>query len=580
MDEDGDGFGRATDTDCQEGLLPGDCDDSDKDVHPDAHDLCGNDNDDDCDGTIDEGIDELCNGLDDDCDGETDEGVLSGFYRDADGDGAGQGQPIYACIAPGGTSEVSTDCDDEDAHRSPSEPEVCDGLDNDCSGAADQTFACAMGTQTDCITHCGSAGTGACTSSCEKPLAADCAPPAEVCNGADDNCDGSIDEGLRGKAEDETVWTQSVPGSSALGMAFGVPRQGGGAFIFYDGRGDGSGIQVGALDQDGRAVASPASLADITAGARFFRAIRTETSLVLASAVSAGGSTFNTRVQIFHPETLSLVDEETVLNSGLIYDASAFEDVDGLHVLILYGRYVEPSTRLFARVLTRGQSGFLPTSDERELANGYMQNAATSPIPCRSEWLVAINTNPPVLRRITAGGALVGPNPVATLEGPATGLSSRASKCASQDPELVVAMASTGATTLRRLRFTRSSGIMSQVGVDLSLATRFSAVSMLDYGGRFFIAASETVAEMYEVDFAAAQGSQLRSIELRGPSDPHPGRTDWAPFPTLSIVPTGRGLGVTFGSMPEYNTLNAHYAETHPEDPKKPVGLTFSVGCP
>lgn len=51
-------------------------------------------------------------------------------------------------------------------------------------------------------------------------------------------------------------------------------------------------------------------------------------------------------------------------NSGLIYDASAFEDVDGLHVLILYGRYFEPSTRLFARVLTRGQEHYAETHPE------------------------------------------------------------------------------------------------------------------------------------------------------------------------------------------------------------------------
>ena len=73
-----------------------------------------NEADDDCDGTVDEGVvnacgecgpvpNEECNGVDDDCDGETDEGLLN------------------AC----GQCGV--------------QPEECNGIDDDCDGQIDET---------------------------------------------------------------------------------------------------------------------------------------------------------------------------------------------------------------------------------------------------------------------------------------------------------------------------------------------------------------------------------------------------------------------------------------------------------
>ena len=70
--------------------------------------------------------------------------------------------------------------------------EICDGVDNDCDGNADEDFDL----QTD-LNHCGACNAtcdGVCTAgACEGP---DCVPADETCNGADDDCDGNTDEGV------------------------------------------------------------------------------------------------------------------------------------------------------------------------------------------------------------------------------------------------------------------------------------------------------------------------------------------------------------------------------------------------
>ena len=86
------------------------------------------------------GATEFCNGYDDNCDGTIDEDGavdVATWYEDADGDGYGSTGTLDACDLPAGYSGADGDCDDADSAISPAETDVCDGVDNDCDGTVD-----------------------------------------------------------------------------------------------------------------------------------------------------------------------------------------------------------------------------------------------------------------------------------------------------------------------------------------------------------------------------------------------------------------------------------------------------------
>jgi hypothetical protein len=96
-----------------------DCDDEDPSIGPHAVDVCDE--------------------VDNNCDGQIDEGVTNTFYADIDGDGYGvESEATEACTQPPGTARYAGDCDDDNSDISPGEEEVCDDLDNDCDGVADE----------------------------------------------------------------------------------------------------------------------------------------------------------------------------------------------------------------------------------------------------------------------------------------------------------------------------------------------------------------------------------------------------------------------------------------------------------
>ena len=140
-DVDGDGFGdeSAIVESCQTTPprdtveVPGDCDDDDDRVHPDAIERC-NGIDDDCDASVD------------DADADLDTSTAEVFLPDGDSDGYPSGDDleaaVRACVPPSGfaTPQGSLDCDDMAPGVNPGAVEVCgDGIDNDCDGATDDS---------------------------------------------------------------------------------------------------------------------------------------------------------------------------------------------------------------------------------------------------------------------------------------------------------------------------------------------------------------------------------------------------------------------------------------------------------
>lgn len=119
------------------------------------------------------------------------------YYPDDDGDGFGRHEYAYvACpgdLVPQGfvlEREEGFDCDDTNAQVNPAGDETCDLLDNDCSGAVDDIppkvcyAPSALGACPGKLT---------CT---EGQTFCDAKEPElEVCDGVDNNCNWSIDEG-------------------------------------------------------------------------------------------------------------------------------------------------------------------------------------------------------------------------------------------------------------------------------------------------------------------------------------------------------------------------------------------------
>jgi hypothetical protein len=131
-------------------------------------------------------IAELCNAVDDDCDTVSDEGFNVGMPCDG-GDDDLCALGAFVCTV----DQKGNQCNEP----GPGRVELCNGEDDDCDGTINEGFG--LGTPCD-----SAADTDLCTDGmrvCDGTMATTCNDglpnKVEICNGADDDCDGSTDEG-------------------------------------------------------------------------------------------------------------------------------------------------------------------------------------------------------------------------------------------------------------------------------------------------------------------------------------------------------------------------------------------------
>ncbi len=169
---------------------------------------------DDGDASVSPVTSETCDGVDDDCSGVADDGLATNtLYADADGDGYGdEGASIETCWPTlSGYTRDATDCDDGDAAASPAATEVCDGRDDDCDGTADEDGASGSATYYLDADGDGYGLSGSSRDACDAPSgyvadASDCDDAsASVHTGASETCDG-VDQDCDGET-DEGVTT-------------------------------------------------------------------------------------------------------------------------------------------------------------------------------------------------------------------------------------------------------------------------------------------------------------------------------------------------------------------------------------
>lgn len=146
-----------------------------------------------------------CDGTDDDGDGTADDGCDDDGDDYCDSHMIVVGSPTVCLRGPG-------DCNDGDATSHPGAIEVCDGLDNDCSGAADEPYDLDRD------------GARTCDGDCDDANPRTHPEASEICDNRDNDCDAAVDEGLDGDGDGFTTCENDCNDESVSI----TPRPGGG----------------------------------------------------------------------------------------------------------------------------------------------------------------------------------------------------------------------------------------------------------------------------------------------------------------------------------------------------------------
>lgn len=164
---------------------------------------------------------EVCDGKDNDCNGVIDNGVLTTFYRDADNDGYGSASvTTQACTPPTGYVANNTDCNDNAASIHPGATEICDGIDQDCVGGADNGVALNAACTTGLSGVCSAGRTTACTNG---TLTCTAWRTAETFDDPSTASDGGVDEDCDGP--EQVVYVDPTGNDSNTGLVPNLPVQ-------------------------------------------------------------------------------------------------------------------------------------------------------------------------------------------------------------------------------------------------------------------------------------------------------------------------------------------------------------------